>query len=153
MQLVKAAIEVNEQQRNWVIKKLQSLLHVIRCSTIGVLGLSFKPNTDDLRGAPSVDIIRKLIDLGAHVKAYDPVAMDNFQRHHSELPVEFARNVEALFKDSDAVVLLTEWEIFKYLPYATLGELMKQKILLDGRNALDAQALQRAGYIYRGVGR
>lgn len=84
---------------------------------------------------------------------YDPVAMDNFQRHHSELPVEFARNVEALFKDSDAVVLLTEWEIFKYLPYATLGELMKQKILLDGRNALDAQALQRAGYIYRGVGR
>jgi UDPglucose 6-dehydrogenase len=153
MLLVEAAREVNRIQREIVIKKLQAHLKILRGQTVGLLGLAFKPNTDDLRDAPSIDIILHLQELGAHVKVYDPVAMDNFRRQYPTLEVEYAVSVTTLFDRCNAVILVTEWEEFTQLPYRELGERMKEKVLIDGRNALDAQMLKEAGYAYYGIGR
>lgn len=153
MPISKAAIEVNKRQREHIIKKLQSALKVIRGNTVGILGLAFKPGTDDLRDAPSITVVEKLIELGAAVKVYDPVAMDNFKRISPNLPVEYASGVEELFKGSDAVVLVTEWKEFVHLPYGKLAGLMRQKNLIDGRNALEPKKMSALGFNYIGVGR
>lgn len=153
MELVKATIEVNRKQREVVIKKLKAHLKVIRGRTIGLLGLAFKPNTDDLRDAPSLDIIRQLNELGAHVKVYDPIAMENCKLLHPELMVEYCSSAEELFEGCHAMVIVTEWEEFTHLPYASLGKRMIEKLIVDGRNVLDEQLLKKAGFTYCGVGR
>ncbi|MCF8011401.1 MAG: UDP-glucose/GDP-mannose dehydrogenase family protein [Clostridiales bacterium] len=152
MPLSSATVQVNMRQREDIIKKLQSVLKVLRGSTIGLLGLSFKPGTDDLRDAPSITIASRLTELGAHVKAYDPVAVENCCRTHPELDIEYVNSTEALAAESDALVLVTEWKEFIRLSYAKLGELMRQKIIIDGRNILDGQALKKEGFNYIGVG-
>jgi UDPglucose 6-dehydrogenase len=153
MKLVEATIEANYKQREVVIKKLQSILKVIRGKTIGILGLSFKPNTDDLRDAPSLDIIRKLLSLDAIVKVYDPIAMDNCKQQHPELDIKYEENAEDVFINSDAVVLVTEWDEFKRLPFIELGEKMNHKVIIDGRNALNPDIFVKNGFIYSGIGR
>lgn len=152
MPLSKATIEVNMRQREDIIKKLQSVLKVLRGSTIGLLGLSFKPGTDDLRDAPSIAIANRLIELGAYVKAYDPVANENCRRSHPELEIEYCDSPEMLAQGCDALVLVTEWKQFLRLPYGKLGEFMRQKIIVDGRNVLDKKALLNAGFTYLSVG-
>ncbi|OEF96909.1 hypothetical protein BHF71_04055 [Vulcanibacillus modesticaldus] len=153
MQLVQATINVNQFQKEWVIKKLQTLLHPIIGKTIGILGLTFKPNTDDLRNAPSIDIISKLLDLGVNIKVFDPVASDKFQKQFPNIRVTYASHLDELFKNSHGIVLLTEWEEFKNIPFEKLGSSMKEKIIIDGRNVLNRKFLEKAGYIYIGVGR
>jgi len=151
--LGRATIQINLRQREEVIKKLQSSLKIIRGSTIGLLGLSFKPGTDDLRDAPSITIINRLLELGAHVKVYDPVAMNNCQKTYPELDIHYARNPQELANGLDAMVLVTEWDEFIDLPYGRMGELMRQKIIIDGRNVLDKQLLESEGFNYIGIGR
>jgi len=153
MPIVRAVLTVNQRQREEVIRKLQWTLKVIRGSSIGLLGLAFKPGTDDLRDAPSLSIARRLIDLGAHVKAYDPVAIPSAKALNPPLEIEFSETAEALFKDSDAVVLVTEWKEFSRLPYERLGSLMRRKIIIDGRNFLDPSYMKSLGFEYLGIGR
>lgn len=153
MPLVQATIKTNYKQRETIIRKLQLELKVLRGATIGVLGLAFKPNTDDLRDAPSLDIIRGLIELGAIVKAFDPIAMTNCRVQNRDLDVQYAQSAQELFEGCDGVVLITEWEEFLHLPYSKLAKRMKKKLIIDGRNVLDKEALRKSGIIYRGIGR
>ncbi|WMJ18413.1 UDP-glucose/GDP-mannose dehydrogenase family protein [Geobacillus proteiniphilus] len=153
MPLVEATVKTNYKQRELVIRKLQSELKVLRGATIGILGLAFKPNTDDLRDAPSLDIIRGLIELGANVKVFDPVAMENCKKQYPDINVIYTESVEELFEGCDGIVLVTEWEEFLHLPYQNLAERMKKKLIVDGRNVLDKELLKKSGIIYRGIGR
>ena len=153
MSISNAVIQVNMRQREEIIKKLQQVLKVLRGSTIGLLGLSFKPGTDDLRDAPSITIINRLIELGVRVKAYDPVAIENCRCNFPQLEIEYAENVHDLAAGCDALVLITEWKEFTHLPFEELGESMRQKVIIDGRNVLDKQVVTKAGFEYIGVGR
>lgn len=153
MLLVQAAVQVNQKQREIVGQKLRSSLKKVEGATVGILGLAFKPNTDDLRDAPAVVIIRELLSSGARVKVYDPVAMDNWRKQFPELQVEYSLSAEELFHDCHAVVLVTEWEEFRHLPYERLGNQMKNRLIIDGRNFLDGQSLREVGFQYSGIGK
>ncbi|MBU4554197.1 MAG: UDP-glucose/GDP-mannose dehydrogenase family protein [Candidatus Desulforudis sp.] len=153
MYLVDAAVKANLRQHESIVKKLQTLLKVIRGTTIGILGISFKPNTDDTRDAPFLAVAKRLVDLGATVKAHDPVAIPTLKQKHPDLNVICCDTPEQVAADCDALVLLTEWDTFRHLDYNALGQLMRQKFIVDGRNALNPEALHKAGFTYVGVGR
>src|SRR5919112_938015 len=150
--LLDAAGAVNERQRRRVIHKLQRDLHSLKGRRVALLGLSFKPNTDDLRGAPSLTIATALTSLGARVVGYDPVA--------GKAAAQLAPDIQAVFdpyealKGADAAVVVTEWEEIRGLDPRRAASLMRDpKLIVDGRNALDAAAAREAGLLYRGFGR
>jgi UDPglucose 6-dehydrogenase len=148
MPIVAAAREVNFRQRERVIEKLLAELKILKGRTIGILGLSFKPDTDDLRDAPAVDIARRLLQRGCKVKAHDPVAMERFRSEHGELGVICCGSVEQVAADSDALILATEWTQYRELNWQALRQFMRSPIVLDCRNALDREQLVRSGYRY-----
>ncbi len=152
-QLLRATVEVNGRQRHVAVQKLQETLKIIKGKTIGLLGLAFKPETDDLRDAPALMIASELLEMGARVKAYDPIAMEVCRQQYPQLKLEYAGNAIELAADCDAVVIVTEWEEFRNLDAHKLAEVMRAKVLIDGRNLLDREALLRAGFTYRGIGR
>ena len=119
---------------------------------VAVLGLAFKPHTDDMREAPSRTLIRGLLDCGASVTAYDPIAMDNAARLLPDA-VTYAGCASEALKDADCAVLVTEWPEFKELDWQQLAPLMKRKIVFDGRNICEPSAMDRAGYEYYCIGR
>ena len=150
--LLHAVMDINDDQRYAPIRKLNALLSEDHeGKTIGDLGLSFKPNTEDMREAPSIDIIRHLISKGAQVRAFDPVAMHNAEPILPE--VEMMDDSYALAEDSDALILVTEWNEFKNLDLARIKKLMKQPVLIDGRNVYDPAAVRDLGFRYLGIGR
>jgi UDPglucose 6-dehydrogenase len=151
--LLHSTVDVNKRQRHVPVQKLQEALKIIKGKTIGLLGLAFKPNTDDLRDAPAIEIASELIEMGARVKAYDPIANDVCRRQYPGLKIEYAADAMSLAKDCDAIVIVTEWEEFRYLDLNQIGEVMNAKALIDGRNLLDPQAVEEAGFKYRGIGR
>lgn len=153
MQLLRAALEVNRRQRMKVIEKLQQTLKVVRGSTVGLLGLAFKANTDDIREAPAIDIIRELLEMGARVKVYDPVALEKYRQSYPDQDLVYCSSVEELARESDALVLLTDWDQFRHLPWQEIGESMHTKIIIDGRNMLNGEELKREGFVYSGIGR
>ena len=153
MPLVQAAQEVNISMRQKLIEKLQEALKVIRGSTVGVLGLSFKPNTDDIREAPAITIVSELLEMGARVKVYDPVAMEKYRLSYPEQEIIYCKSVEEAAKGSDALALLTDWDEFKRVRWQDIAPTMSQKIVVDGRNILERQALKAAGFVYVGIGR
>ena len=153
MPITEAARTVNFQQRTRIVKKLRDVLKTFSGKTIGILGLAFKPNTDDIREAPSLDIIRQLIAEGANVRAHDPIAMPNTQQTMSEICVDFIEDVYLLAHDADALVLVTEWEFYHRLELRKLAKQMKTPILIDGRNIFSPQEARSAGFHYIGVGR
>ncbi|MDP8973535.1 MAG: UDP-glucose/GDP-mannose dehydrogenase family protein [Actinomycetota bacterium] len=150
--LLDAAVEVNERQRKRVIAKLQRDLHTLKGKRVALLGLSFKPNTDDLREAPSLEIARELEKRGARAAGYDPVAGKKAAGLLPELKVVFDP-YEAL-SGAHAVVIVTEWEEIRTLDLERASALMEPpKLLVDGRNALDPKTAAAAGLVYRGFGR
>jgi UDPglucose 6-dehydrogenase len=150
--LLDATVAVNEGQRKRVISKLQRELHTLKGKRVALLGLSFKPNTDDLREAPSVQIARTLHALGAKVVGYDPVAGKAASGLMPEMRVAFDP-YEAL-EGAHAAVVVTEWEEFRTLDLKRSASSMRApKVLVDGRNALDAESVRAAGIRYRGFGR
>jgi len=151
MPIVESAREINRRQRERVVEKLLGELKILKGRTIGLLGLAFKPNTDDLREAPAIDIARKLIDRGCRVKAHDPIAMDRFQQEHGELGVICCDSAEQVANDADALVLATEWPQYRELNWDELITHMRSPIILDGRNALDRVRLTRCGFRYVGI--
>jgi UDPglucose 6-dehydrogenase len=146
-QLLKSAVEVNHNQKYLAIAKLQQTLKILKGKTIGLLGLTFKPDTDDLRDAPALDLISELIRLGAKVKAYDPIITNQ------NLEIILASSPEELATDCDALVLVTDWQEFLELDYQLLTDKMNNPLIIDGRNCLDRQSLEQAGFTYIGIGR
>src|SRR5271154_3981910 len=151
MPIVEAAREVNRHQRERVVEKLLGELKILKGRTIGLLGLAFKPHTDDLREAPALDIARKLIERGARVKAHDPVAMERFKREHGDIGVVCCAGPEEVVRDCDAVVLVTEWQQYREMDWEPLAKLMRSAIVLDGRMVLDKARISRAGFRYVGL--
>lgn len=152
MEIIQAAREVNFRQRARVIEKLMFELKILKGKTIGLLGLAFKPNTDDLRDAPALDIGRRLIERGARVRAHDPIAMNRFKFEHSDSGFHLTESPETLFEDADAVVLVTEWQQYRSLGWNDIVPRMKNPYILDGRNCLDRALLLEAGAKYEGIG-
>ncbi|MFQ6057436.1 MAG: UDP-glucose dehydrogenase family protein [Anaerolineae bacterium] len=150
-QLLRAVMEINRDQRRQVVQKLRDLLGSLREKTIGILGLSFKPNTDDMRDAPAVEIIHLLQNEGARIRAYDPAAMGNARRILKE--VTLCQDPYQVAEGCDALVVVTEWNEFKHLDMARIKELMRQPVLLDGRNIYEPQQMRALGFTYRGMGR
>ena len=151
MPIVKAAREVNRKQRERVVEKLLGELKILKGRTIGLLGLAFKPNTDDLRDAPALDIARRLIERGARVKVHDPVAMERFHKDNPSLEVMCCDTAEEVAEDADALVLVTEWPEYRELDWERLAKSMRGAFVLDGRNVLDRIRLTRAGFRYAGL--
>jgi UDPglucose 6-dehydrogenase len=142
---------INAAQRKVIVDKVRKALWILKDKTIGVLGLSFKPDTDDMREAPSVEIIRMLQEEGANIKAYDPAAMDKAK---AVLPhVVFCADPYEVARDSDTLVVLTEWEEFSGLDLERTKELLNYPILVDGRNIFDPARMRELGFEYVGVGR
>jgi len=151
--LLSSTVEVNKRQRNVPVFKLQETLKIIKGKTIGILGLSFKPDTDDLRDAPALDIARQLLERGARIKAYDPIATEACKDQYPDLKIEYVDDAVSLAAECDALVVVTEWDEFRNLDLKRIGEVMKSRIVIDGRNVLDPQAVAAAGFQYRGIGR
>ena len=151
-ELLKAAINVNQRQRLLALEKLQNELKILKGKTIGLLGLTFKPDTDDMRDAPALDLIEQLNRLGARVKAYDPIVSQSGLSHGlSNVIIE--TNAEMLADGCDALVLVTDWKEFLKLDFSKMAKLMNHPLVIDGRNFLDREALQTAGIHYVGMGR
>jgi UDPglucose 6-dehydrogenase len=151
MAIVKASREVNRRQRERVVEKLLGELKILKGRTIGLLGLAFKPNTDDLRDAPALDIARRLIERGARVKAHDPVAMERFRADNPSLDVVCCATAEEVAEGADALVLVTEWPEYRELDWEKVAKSMHGAVVLDGRNVLDRSRLTRAGFRYAGL--
>ncbi len=151
-QLLRAVMDINADQRRDVIAKLKSVLGDLHGKTIGLLGLAFKPNTDDMRDAPSVDIARMLLSKGARVKGYDPVAMGVAAR---VLPsnVQLAETPYECAAGADAIIVVTEWNEFKQLDLTRIKQVMKQPVIIDGRNIYEPAQLKGLGFTYRCFGR
>ena len=121
---------------------------------IAVWGLAFKPDTDDIRSAPSIDIINRLLAEGASIRAYDPVAMDNSRKEFADSQnIEFCSDVYDAAKSADCIVLMTEWNEFKEVDWNKIKKEMVQPFLLDGRNIYDPKKLRDLGFTYEGIGR
>ncbi|MBC8389874.1 MAG: UDP-glucose/GDP-mannose dehydrogenase family protein, partial [Actinobacteria bacterium] len=150
-QILNAVINVNREQRLKIKQKIQDELKIIKGRTIGVLGISFKPNTDDTREAPSIKIMNDLVNLGARVKAYDPIV--NKTPQSLSRKVEICSNAYDVVKDADMFILATEWEDFLKLDYTKVKNMMRSPVIIDGRNYLDKSSLEKQGFKYIGIGR
>jgi UDPglucose 6-dehydrogenase len=151
MPIVEAAREINRRQRERVVDKLLGELKILKGRTIGLLGLAFKPNTDDLREAPAIDIARKLVERGCKVKVHDPVALHKFELEYPDIGVICCQSAEEVADDVDALVLVTEWQDYRELNWESLVGRMRVPLVLDGRNALDRVRLERFGFRYIGI--
>jgi len=149
--LLRAVMDINRDQRRQVVHKLREMLVSLDGKRIGLLGLAFKPNTDDMRDAPSLEVAHILVREGAEVRGYDPVAMAVAERAMPEIVM--CKTPYALAEGCDALVLMTEWNEFKHLDLARIRSLMHTPVLLDGRNVYEPQAMWEAGFLYRGIGR
>jgi UDPglucose 6-dehydrogenase len=150
-QLLNAVIEVNELQKRRVVKKIERHLGSLAGRRIALLGLAFKPNTDDMRGASSIVLAARLRAEGAHVSAYDPVAESEARVLMPDL--EYAGSALEAVRGADAVVLVTEWQELVELDFTALAAAMSGDLVIDGRNALDPCAVRAAGLRYEGIGR
>ena len=150
-QLLTAVMEINDDRRPMAFNRLKEMLGDLDGKVVGLLGLSFKPNTDDMRDAPSVDIARMLLNAGAQVRAYDPVAMPIAAPLMPDVVMQ--ADPYSLAEDADALILITEWNEFKQLDLERVRSLMRQPHILDCRNIYDVAQMNKYGFNYRGLGR
>ena len=150
-ELLHAVMDINRDQRLLVIDKLRDCLESLHDKVVGLLGLAFKPNTDDLREAPSLDIARVLLAAGAHVRGYDPAAMERTRAMLPEL--EYTRDAYELASGADALVVVTEWNEFRQLDLRRLKTSMRTPVVIDGRNIYVPATMRSLGFTYRGIGR
>ncbi|HXA50199.1 MAG TPA: UDP-glucose/GDP-mannose dehydrogenase family protein, partial [Candidatus Acidoferrum sp.] len=151
--LLEATLEVNTAQRQMIIQKLQEKLFILKGRTIGLLGLAFKPDTDDLRDAPALHIAERLLQMGARVKAHDPIANQACREQRPDLKIRLCDTVLELASETDALVLVTEWRQFHDIDLPELARVMNSAILVDGRNFFVPETAMAAGFDYTGVGR
>ncbi|MBU2614578.1 MAG: UDP-glucose/GDP-mannose dehydrogenase family protein [Elusimicrobia bacterium] len=143
--------KINEEQKKNIAKKVEDALWIVKDKTIAVLGLAFKPNTDDMRMAPSIDILNELNSKGAKIKAYDPQSM---AKAKELMPyIQYCKNVEETCKSADCILLLTDWEEFKNIDFKKIKKILKQSILIDARNVYDPGKMKKLGFIFKGIGK
>jgi len=150
-ELLRAVQRINDSQQELFIKKVKEALWNLAGKNVGVLGLSYKPNTDDMREAPSIRIIEKLQEEHVRIKAYDPQAMENASVILRD--VKYCQTPYEVAEGSDALIILTEWDEFRKLDMAKVKRLLKQPIIIDGRNIFDPFQMRQLGFTYQGVGR
>jgi len=150
--LLKEVEKINEGQKVALMKKVEGIVWNLRGKTVSVLGLSFKPDTDDLRYAPALDIVSMLIDQGVKVKVYDPISMAK-ARPILKKSVKFCKDAYDAAKESDCLVIATEWSEFKELDLKKIKKLMRQCVIVDGRNIYDPAEVRKLGFTYAGMGR
>ncbi|HYO16865.1 MAG TPA: UDP-glucose/GDP-mannose dehydrogenase family protein [Thermoanaerobaculia bacterium] len=149
--IIEAVLEVNEVTRHRMIDKIEAALDGVAGKTVGVLGLSFKPNTDDIRESPALPIVQSLLDRGATVRAFDPEAMDGCRPLFPA--VAFCENAYEAAEDADAVVIVTEWNQFRKLDLVRLCRLLRQPLVIDLRNLYEPDTMAAAGFRYVSIGR
>jgi len=149
--LLKETQRINDEQRKMIVRKLEEALWTFKGKTIGVLGLAFKPNTDDLRNAPAKDIIHDLLEQGAVVRAYDPVAAENMKAYFPQ--IEYSKDPYQMAKEADGLIVVTEWPEFKTLNLKRIKQSMNTAVVVDGRNIFDPAEMAKFGFVYYGVGR
>ncbi|WP_377519772.1 UDP-glucose dehydrogenase family protein [Priestia megaterium] len=152
LKTVKAAIDVNENQKLKLIKKSRKYFDSLKGLNVAVLGLTFKPGTDDLREAPTLVNIPLMLEDGANVKAWDPIGIDNFKKVHPE-DVTYCYSIEETLKDADVCFIFTEWDQVKHFDLANYSKLMKNPIVIDGRNCYDLESVKDAAMVYDSIGR
>jgi len=152
LKTVKAAIDVNENQKLKLIKKSRKYYESLHGLNVAVLGLTFKPGTDDLREAPTLVNIPLMLEDGANIKAWDPVGMEHFKKHYPN-GVQYCYSIEDTIKDADICFIFTEWEEVKNFPLERYSELMKAPIVIDGRNCYNVSDVKKARLIYDSIGR
>ena len=150
-ELLTAVIDINRDQRLLAVEKLEDCLGGLTGQVIGLLGLAFKPNTDDMREAPSLEIAKILLSRGASVRAYDPAAVDKARAILPE--VDYRQDPYAVAESADALVVVTEWNEFRNLDLARIRHAMRRPVLIDGRNIYDPAGMRGLGFTYRGIGR
>ncbi len=150
-QLLKEVDKINEDQKKFFVKKIEYALWNLNSKTIAILGLAFKPNTDDMRFAPSLDIIADLQAMGAKIRAYDPHALGNAKKLFKN--VTFCKDSYTACKGSDCAVILTEWDEFKEIDLKKVKKLLAQPVLVDGRNIYDPDTMKTLGFRYFSIGR
>jgi UDPglucose 6-dehydrogenase len=151
--LLKSVVEVNTDQRFMIVSKLRESLGQLNGVSIGIWGLAFKPNTDDIREAPALEIVETLIQAGAIVKLYDPIAMDKFKERVDHPNIMWCSSPQQAAEGSDAVCLLTDWEEFKKVDLVQLASILHKPVLIDGRNVFGEEQIQGSGLEYYSVGR
>lgn len=149
--LYTTVLAINEARPRQFVQRIAERLSRLNGKTVGLLGLAFKPNTDDIREARSIEVIRYLLQEGATVRAYDPVAMPNMQAIYPH--ITYCKNAYEVAEGADALALITEWNEFKQLNFERIRNLMRQPNLFDGRNLYDPQRIRKYGFYYYGVGR
>ena len=152
LKTVKAAIEINENQKLKLIKKAKKYYESFEGLNIAVLGLTFKPNTDDLREAASLANIPILLDDGANVKVYDPIGEKNFRKIYPK-EITYCKNIEETLKDADLCLIFTEWDFVKNLDLNLYEKLMRKPIVIDGRNCYNLEDVKNVNIIYESIGR
>ncbi len=150
-EILNAVMDVNEKQKELMIQKVLGNLEGVKNPNIGVLGLAFKPETDDVREAPALYIIRRLIDKGAKIKAYDPIAMDNAKKILTD--IQYCDNIYETFQDVDALLIITEWDEFKEIDLEKGKKLMKTPLVIDGRNIFEPKEMMQKDINYISIGR
>jgi UDPglucose 6-dehydrogenase len=150
-QLLQAVMEINDDRRRILVEKVEETLGDLKGKEIGLLGLTFKPNTDDLRDAPALDVAERLLAQGANIRAYDPVGMPGVEKLNTE--IKMTEDPYKLAEGCDALVVCTEWNEFKQLDMARIHDLMRMPVVVDGRNIYDPDEMDGIGFTYRGIGR
>jgi UDPglucose 6-dehydrogenase len=151
-ELLKEVKKINEGQKKWMVKKVEEDLWNLKDKVIAILGLSFKPKTDDMRFAPSIDIINDLILKGAKIRGYDPVALNNAKKIFGD-KIEYFNDIYKCVKDVDCICIVTEWDEVKNMDLKRVYNLAKHPIIIDGRNVFDPQKIRDLGFTYISVGR
>jgi len=149
--LLKEVQRINRERPRQLVRKLEEALWILKDKTIGILGLSFKPDTDDMRFAPSIQVINLLQKEGSKIKAYDPVAMPNAKLFLNN--IEYMRDPYEAASGSDALVIITEWEEFRNLDLEKIKRLLETPVIVDGRNIYDPREMHKLGFIYKSIGK
>jgi UDPglucose 6-dehydrogenase len=151
--IVESTVKVNDNQSVIMVEKIKNTIGSLENKSITILGMAFKPGTDDIREAPAISIMKILSDNGASIKGYDPEAMENVKKAQPELSVEYCSDVYSACEDSDCIVLVTEWEAFRNLDFLKLKAIVRTPIFIDLRNTYVPDYVKSFGFLYMGVGR
>jgi UDPglucose 6-dehydrogenase len=153
LKIVESAIEVNQRQRTIMIDKIKKSVGKLNGKTIGILGLSFKPNTDDIRESPAIEMTKMLIRRGSKIRTYDPEALETAKAIFNSSKVTYCKDAYEVAKGSNALVIATEWNQFRMLDMKRIKKLLKEPILIDLRNVYEPSYVKKLGFSYTSVGR
>jgi UDPglucose 6-dehydrogenase len=151
--IIESTIEVNDNQPMMMFEKIKNTLGSLQNKVVTILGIAFKPETDDIREAPAINIMKLLLENGVQIKAFDPEAMENTKKAHPDLAIMYCNELYSACEDSDCIVLVTEWQDFMNLDFLKLKSIVRTPIFIDLRNAYMPSDVKGLGFLYKGVGR